>query len=88
MQLTVGNLKKILEEVDDDVVLADLGFGNTGFRPFDSVKRVLLLKGNEQWNNRTFLTINGMGSHFTQTFEQQDMEYLGKFWAAGSKGIE
>lgn len=54
IQLTVGNLKKILEEVDDDVVLADLGFGNTTFHPFDNVKRVMLLKGNEQWNNRTF----------------------------------
>jgi hypothetical protein len=80
MELTVGALKKILESVDDDVILADLEYGNTTFRPFNNVKRLLLLKANGDWDNKTYLVINGQGSHFTREGEQKSLTYLKKYW--------
>lgn len=74
MELTVGYLKKVLENVDDDVVIAHLGeCSNQSFEPFTGVKRLLLLKDNGKkggWGGRTFLTINSMGTHFTGNGEQ------------------
>ena len=80
MQLTVGNLKKIFAEVDDDVVLAHLEFGNNKFSPFTQVKRVLLMKADSNWLDKTYLVINEMGSHFTGEGEQKGVTYVGKHW--------
>lgn len=69
MELTVGYLKKVLEKLEDDVVIAHLGeCSNDSFEPFTGVKRLLLLqdKGEKYgWGGRKFLTVNKMGTHFT-----------------------
>lgn len=70
MELTVGQLKEALIGLDDNVVIADLGYGNSKFRPFVSVKRLLLLEDN---TGKQYLTINGLGSHFTATGEQSHL---------------
>ena len=77
MVLTVKKLKEILSDLDDDVILADLGMGNNNFNPFNYEKRLLLLKSNFEWGNKTYLTINGMGSHFTGEGQQKGLEYTG-----------
>lgn len=81
MKLTVGYLKKVLAELPDDVVLADLGIGNDDFGTYSNVKRLLVLRDkteNKEWGGQTFLTINSMGSHFTGEGDQRFLEYTGK----------
>ncbi len=77
MELTVGVLKQIIKDLPDDVVLSELGIGNNSFHPFISVKRLLLLQGNQSWGNQQFLTINSMGSHFTDgASNHKDLQYI------------
>lgn len=76
MELTVGYLKKILSQLDDDVIIADMEYGNRNFKPHSGIKRLLLLKDeseNKNWGGETYLTINGMGSHFTGEKEQKGL---------------
>lgn len=80
MELTVGDLRKIIADLPDDVILAHLGYGNSSFSPFLTIKRLLLLKGDHTWGDRTFLTINGMGSHFTENGEHKHLSWTGKHW--------
>lgn len=80
MELTVGLIKQIIKDLPDDVVLADLGYGNTKFNPFNNLKRILLLKADGDWENKTYLTINGMGSHFSGEGEQKSLNFTGKHW--------
>lgn len=78
MDLTVGNLKKILAGLDDNVVLATLEYGNENFHTFTSIKRLLVLKDiskRKEWGGQTYLTINCMGSHFTGKGNQVGLEY-------------
>lgn len=80
MELTVGYLKKVLEKLDDDVILATLVHGNNKFEPFNYEKRLLVLKDtniDKQWEGKTYLTINGMGSNFSKTGEQQHLDFTG-----------
>ena len=72
MELTAGYLKKVLEQVDDDVVLGYLKF-NKDIEVFLSVKRLLLC----ELDGRKFLMINEMGSHFTG---QSGLKFIGEFW--------
>jgi hypothetical protein len=82
MELTVRQLKQLLEGIDDKVIVADLGIGNDRFRPFVSVKRLLLL---QDTSGQQYLTINGMGSHFTGNGQQSRLtlvpchEYVGDY---------
>lgn len=78
MELTVGILKKIIEDLPDDTIVADLGIGNDKFHPFFCLKRLLLLKN--MADGKTFLTINQMGSHFTQKGEQAHLIYTSRYW--------
>lgn len=81
MKLTVGILKKILSELDEDVILADLGIGNFNFNPYIAVKRLLLLQGNDSWRKQKFLTINRLGSHWGNESERKEgLEFTGKYW--------
>ena len=75
MELTVGVFKKILDSVDDNVVLGTLSIGNDSFHPFQSVKRLLVLNGDDGWENKTFLVINDMGSHFSGEGGQKGLTY-------------
>lgn len=83
MELTVGYLKKVLDKLSDDVIIAHLGeYGNDSFEPFMGVKRLLLLKdngGKMGWNGRTFLAINNMGTHFTGNGSQATLAEIGHF---------
>ena len=85
MEITIGYLKKVIAEIEksvpnsDDIILADLEYGNDNFNPFQNAKRLLLLKGGKGWSNQTFLTHNGMGSHFTNKGEQSDLKYIAYF---------
>jgi len=85
MEITIGYLKKVIAEIEksipnaDNVILADLQYGNDEFKPFQNAKRLLLLKGGNGWGNKTYLTHNGMGSHFTQKGKQSDLEYIAHF---------
>ena len=85
MEITIGYLKKVISEIEkccpnsDDIILADLSFSNEDFKPFMNAKRLLLLKGSNGWENRTFLAHNGMGSHFTQKGKQSELKYIGYF---------
>ena len=81
MNLNVKTLKIILNELDDDVLLADLMIGNDDFRPFTMLKRLLLLES----NGKKYLTINKMGSHFTGEGNQSHLKYAGKFWDEDSE---
>lgn len=78
MELTVGVLKKIMADLPDEVVLATLGIGNEGFDPFTHLKRLLLLK--DMSDGTEYLTINSMGSHFTQKGEQEGLIYMSRYW--------
>lgn len=83
MELTVGYLKKVLEKLEDDVILATLVHGNNKFEPFNYEKRLLVLKDtsiDKQWGGHTFLAINGMGSNFSGEGEQKHLEYIGVFF--------
>lgn len=83
MELTVGYLKKVLEKLGDDVVIAHLGeCSNDSFEPFTGVKRLLLLqdKGEKNgWGGRTFLAVNKMGTHFTGKGEQKSLKEIDYF---------
>lgn len=83
MELTVGYLKKVLEKLDDDVVIAHLGeCSNDSFEPFTGVKRLLLLqdKGEKYgWDGKTFLTVNKMGTHFTGKGKQKSFKEIDYF---------
>lgn len=85
MEITIGYLKKVIVEIEksvpnsDDIILADLGFSNEDFKPFQNAKRLLLLKSGKGWGNRIYLTHNGMGSHFTQKGKQSDLRYIAHF---------
>ncbi len=82
MELTVGFLKKVIAELDDDVVLAQLKF-NDDFDGVVSVKRLLLLEAiDDNWGKgKKFLTINEMGSHFTEkTASKNGLKYDYKYW--------
>jgi len=78
MELTIGALRKIIEGLPDDTILADLGIGNDKFNPFVSVKRLLLLKDTR--DGQEYLTINSMGSHFSQNGEHKGLIYLSRYW--------
>lgn len=82
MELTAGYLKKILQYLDDDVIIADLTYGNRNFKTHSGIKRLLLLKDesqNKNWGGQTFLAINGMGSHFTGEKEQEGLVFKDHF---------
>lgn len=70
MELTIGKLKELIKDLDDKTIVADLGYGNSNFRCFASVKRILLLEDNQ---GQQYFTINGMGSHFTAQGNQQHL---------------
>ena len=76
MELTVKKLKEIFSQVNDDVLLADLDFGNDNFYPQNYTKRVLLLEDNQ---GRQYLAINRMGSHFTGERTQTGLKVIGYF---------
>ena len=68
MELTVGFFKKVLSEIDDDVIIADLGIGNNKFSPLVNIKRLLLVKDvsfNKNFGGHTYLAINSLGSNFS-----------------------
>lgn len=91
MQLTVGYLKKVLAQLDDDIVLAHLGTGNNKFDPFMFEKRLLVLKDEsetKEWGGKTFLAINGQGSHFTGEGEQQGLKFTGVYFEADGSKLE
>lgn len=73
-------MKKILDSLDDDVVLGTLSIGNDSFDPFLSIKRLLLLQGDGGWDNKTFLAINGMGSHFSGEGNQRGLIYANRYF--------
>lgn len=79
MELTVGYLKKVLERLDDDVILAHLDYSNRAFKPQLAVKRLLLLEDKDK-DGRKYLTINGMGSHFTGQGEQDFLKFTGVYF--------
>ena len=85
MEITIGYLKRVFAEIEksvpnsDNIILADLRYGNDDFKPFQNAKRLLLLKGGNGWRNKTYLTHNGMGSHFSNKGKQADMKYIGYF---------
>lgn len=82
MKLTAGYLKQILQHLDDDVIIADLQYGNDEFKPFSGIKRLLLLKDeseNKGWGGDTFLVINGMGSHFSKEGKQEGLVFKDHF---------
>lgn len=74
MVLTIKLLKDIISDIDDDVVLADLTYGNENFKTFSSVKRLLLVKS--KTTEQKYLAINGLGSHFTGRGDQSELEVL------------
>lgn len=78
MKLTVATLRSILNEIDDDVVLATLDYGNGDFKTFSWIKRLLLLT--DKTSGKQYLTINGMGSHFTGKGEQSHLKYAERYW--------
>jgi hypothetical protein len=78
MELTVRKLKEIINDLDDDVILATLQMGNDDFKPFSNVKRVLMLK-DVSWGGSVYLTINSMGSHFTATGKQEGLKIIKTF---------
>lgn len=79
MELTVGVLKEIIKDLPDHAILSYLS-GNHAFHTFMGTKRVLLLQGNLQWDNRLFLTINPLGSHFSGQGDHKDLTFTGQFW--------
>lgn len=79
MELTVGYLKKVLERLDDNVILAHLDYSNRAFKPQLSVKRLLLLEDKDK-DGRKYLTINGMGSHFTGEGDQNFLKFTGIYF--------
>ena len=88
MDLTVGFLKKVLSELDEDIIIADLGIGNNDFSAFRNVKRLIVLKDvspNKNLGGNTYLTINSLGSHFSGLGHKQiNLEYQDLFFDDGS----
>lgn len=84
MELTVGYLKKVLKNLDDNITIAHLGeCSNEKFEPFTGVKRLLVVKDktkSKEWGGRTFLVINVMGTHFTQEGEQKSLTPTGTYF--------
>jgi hypothetical protein len=75
MELTIKELKALISDLPDDAILADLGrCSNETFRPFVSIKRVLLLTDERGVN---YATINSMGTHFTGNGGQKGLTYKG-----------
>lgn len=82
MELTVGYLKKVLAKLDDDVILADLRFGNE-VEPFMGVKRLLVVECSDRkmgWGGRKFLVINNMGTHWSKETEKQNRLKYADVW--------
>lgn len=80
MELRVGYLKKVLAKLDENIILADLPHGTKYFKPFNFVKRLLVLKDvspNKEWGGETYLSINSMGSDYTGNGEQEGLKYTG-----------
>ena len=75
MELSVKRLKEIIEELDEDVILATLRIGNDDFGTFKNAKRLLLLER----EGKKYLTINAMGSHFTGEGFQKGLSIV-KYW--------
>ena len=73
MILTIGKLKEIIKDLNDDIVLADLEIGNDDFEKMTGIKRLILLE--EKDTGKQFLTINRMGSHFTGRGNQKNLKY-------------
>lgn len=73
MEITIGKLKEIIKGLDDNIIVADLGYGNQNFKPFVSVKRMLLL---EDSSGQKYITINALGSHFTAKGNQQGLSIV------------
>ncbi len=77
MELTVGKLREIIKDLDDNVMLADLGrCSNYDFRPYAAVKRVYLLQFT---TGEQYLTINTLGTHFTGEKEQVGLKIIKHF---------
>lgn len=83
MELTVGYLKKVLEKLDDEVIIAHLGeCSNDSFEPFTGVKRLLLVQDKGQkngWGGKTFLVVNKMGTNFTGKGQQKSLKEIAHF---------
>lgn len=83
MELTVGYLRKVIEKLEDDVVIAHLGeCSNDSFEPFTGIKRLLLLQDDGKkggWNGKTFLAVNSMGTHFTRKGQQASLIEIDHF---------
>ena len=83
MELTVGYLRKVMKDLDDDIILAHLGeCSNSSFEPFMGVKRLILVKDKGEkngWEGRRFLVINSMGTHFTGKGAQKSVEPIAYF---------
>lgn len=80
MELTIGILKKVIANLDDSIILAELGRSNDDFNPFQSLKRLIIVKDeseNKNWEGNTYLAINEMGSHFTGRGKQEGLKYQG-----------
>ena len=86
MELTIGKLKQIIKDLPDDVILADLGYGNDRFHRFCNLKRLLLLLDTE--DGQRYLTINSMGSHFNGTGEQSHLVYQNIYWDENNINFE
>jgi len=54
-------------------------------KAYSNAKRLLILKGSKSWSEKTFLTVNNMGSHFTGKGKQKDLFLLG-YYDSDNKG--
>ncbi|TXI11482.1 MAG: hypothetical protein E6Q68_06060 [Polynucleobacter sp.] len=82
MELTVGFLKRAINGLDDNIVVGQL-IGNSGFKSFSSVKRLIVLRDdskNKDLGGKTFLVINDQGSHFFKQGGQSDLNYTGTYF--------
>jgi hypothetical protein len=89
MELTVRFLKKVLKDLDDDIILGDLRWFNDEFKPFNNIKRLLVLEreatSREQDKGQKYLVINNQGSHFTGTGDQEGLKYTGVHFDENTK---
>lgn len=73
MEVTVAQLKEILNDIPEDAILADLKLGNQNFQIPD-IKRFFLLE--KVATGEKFLTINRQGSHFHGMGAQSGLRIL------------
>jgi hypothetical protein len=79
MDFTIGDLKKIIDQMPDEAIIAGLNFGDKIMR-FDYLKRILLLDDGKE----KMILFNAQGTHYFDLVEKEGYKVV-NHWDKNSK---